>query len=396
MDSYLFFLAIMFLLAIFMQDRFVISLLYFFLSVFLIGRWWSLFAARRVKFLRTHPSRAFIGESIMTHLEVHNPGWLPLVWMRLQDHLPVELATKGTFKRVISLGPRRSLNFEYELFARKRGIYQVGPVQAITGDLFGLAVEQHAVGAATSLVVFPSIHRMAHFSLPSLAPLGTLRTRQPLFEDPSRVRGKRDYQPGDSLRRIDWKTTASQGRLQVKQFEPSISLETMIFLNLNLAEYDFRGRFEATELAIVAAASIANWVMLQRQAVGLVTNGLHAQASNQEFLPLPPRKGRSHLIHLLEMLAVVQAVEAMPFLTLISQQRSRLAWGTTNILITGSVPANLFKEIFQSRQAGMSLVLVVAGNVPDLGLVRQQSVYFRIPFYHLRHELELESWRGLV
>jgi hypothetical protein len=90
--------------------------------------------------------------------------------------------------------------------------------------------------------------------LPSRSPIGTLRHTQPIFEDPSRVRGKRDYTTGDSLRRVDWKATATTGRLQVKQFEPSIALETALFLNLNADEYLQRTRLDATELAIVIAA----------------------------------------------------------------------------------------------------------------------------------------------
>ena len=54
---------------------------------------------------------------------------------------------------------------------------------------------------------------LTSLSLPSHSPLGTLRHTQPIFEDPSRVTGKRDYISGDSLRRVDWKATAATGRL---------------------------------------------------------------------------------------------------------------------------------------------------------------------------------------
>ena len=87
------------------------------------------------------------------------------------------------------------------------------------------------------------------------------------------MRGKRDYVASDSLRRMNWKASASTGRLQIKQFEPSIALQTEIFLNLNASEYVTKHRIDATELAIVVAASLANWAVIQKQAVGLTTNG---------------------------------------------------------------------------------------------------------------------------
>ncbi len=115
--------------------------------------------------------------------------------------------------------------------------------------------------------------------------MGTLRHHQPIFEDPSRIFGKRPYVSGDSLRRVDWKATASTGQLQVKLFEPSIALETEIFLDLNTEAYEFHSRASATELAIVVTASLANWVVRARQSVGLVTNGLDPLAQDG----LPPR-----------------------------------------------------------------------------------------------------------
>src|SRR3972149_2468824 len=67
---------------------------------------------------------------------------------------------------------------------------------------------------------------------PPQSPMGNLPPPQPIFEDPSRVIGKRDYVAGDSLQRVDWKATAVVGRLQVKQYQPSTARETLIVLSL--------------------------------------------------------------------------------------------------------------------------------------------------------------------
>ena len=102
----------------------------------------------------------------------------------------------------------------------------------------------------------------------------------------------RDYQPGDSPRRIDWKTSAALGRLQVRRYQPAISVEAFIMLNLSAGEYSRRGRFVAIELGIVVAASIASQLIEQWQAVGLATNGADPLAASPGLLTLSPRKGR--------------------------------------------------------------------------------------------------------
>ncbi len=166
----------------------------------------------------------------------------------------------------------------------------IGPLSLYSGDLLGVSGDLQRSQPPDHLTVYPKIVPLTSVKLPSRSPMGTLRHTQPVFEDPSRVRGKRDYVSGDSLRRVDWKATAAAGRLQVRLFEPSIALETAIFLNLNNAEYDSRAPFMATELAIVVAASLANWVVAQRQAVGLFSNGIDPLQDDQLPQSIPPRR----------------------------------------------------------------------------------------------------------
>jgi uncharacterized protein (DUF58 family) len=223
--------------------------------------------------------------------------------------------------------------------------------------------------------------------------MGSLRTRQPVFEDPTRPAGKRDYQAGDSLRRIDWKASASTGRLQTKLFEPSISLETVIFLNLNTEDYPLRARYEATELAIVIAASLANWIVAQRQAVGLYTNAVDPLTVDNRAIPLPARKGRPHLMRILELMARLRALETHSFQTLINQQRVHLNWGTTLIILTSGASQALFDELLQARRSGLLPVLILCGENHEHRNALQMSKLYHIPATEFRDEKDLDLWR---
>ena len=361
------------------------------MGLYLIDRWFSGRGLKNVSFIRLHDSHAFIGETIPIRLEVHNLGFLPVVWMRLQDNLPIDLAPLGSFKRVITLGVRGQVNFEYELFAQRRGIYWLGPVAVSSGNIFGFGQVGQRTGFATKLLVYPSIRPMTKFSLPSRSPLGDIFSPQSIMLDPTRVRGKRDYQTGDSFRQIDWKTTASIGKIQVKQYEPTINILSVICLNLNLLEYEFRRRIEAVELAIVTAASIANWIVQQRQAVGMITNGVFTEP-NENRISFSSRKGKAHLMRMLEVLAQIQSSETDPFEELVSDNRSRFSWGTTMILITGSVSDQLFHEIYLAKKVGIKPVLITIGNIPNLDEIRDKVKIFNTPFKHIRSELDLETW----
>jgi uncharacterized protein (DUF58 family) len=392
-EEILIFLVILFIAAALLRDDFSFTILYLFAGIYIVGRWWSGRSAKAVRIVRNFTPRAFLGDDVVMHVEIKNSGILPIPWLRVQDSLPVELAAPGLFKRVLSMGSHAKEEFEYVLKTHKRGYYPLGPLVVSSGDLFGLGIENRLEGGLSYLTVYPKIYILSRFELPSRSPMGTLRHKQPIFEDPTRVLSKRDYVAGDSLRRVDWKATAISGRLQVKQFEPSIALETAIFLNLNPNEYDLHARYDATELAIIIAASISKWVIDQKQALGLNTNGLDPLAELQRFRPLPVRRGRGHLMQILDMLARVECAGTLPFLDMIRQEIVHLPWGSTLVLVTGCADEALFDELFHIRRSGFNTVLVLAGQIAHTQRIRQQAEHFKFPFHHIRTELDLDVWR---
>ncbi len=395
MNDLLIFLVVLFLLATFLRDEAVFTVLYIFIGLYLAGRWWGGRSLNSLQIERIFTRRAFLGDDVNVRLELKNKGVLPLVWLRVQDSLPAELSVAGSFKRVLTLGPYGASFFEYTIQTRKRGCYPVGPFRAWSGDLFGLIDEQNADGQPESLVVYPRIYPLPRFSLPSRSPLGTMRTIQPIFEDPSRIRSKRPYTTGDSLRRIDWKASAAAGSLQVKQFEPSIALDTMIFLDLDPADYDMHTFYDSFELGIILAASAANWVITNKQAVGLVTNGADPldleDGKARHFGPLPAHKGQAHLMRMLDILARVIAPgrKSMPFLDLLHHAQVSLPWGSTLLVITPQVDEALFDQLFQAQRSGFNASLILAGKSVDSQKIRQQAAIFHIPFLHVASEADL-------
>lgn len=262
-----------------------------------------------------------------------------------------------------------------------------------SGDILGLADQAKLEAPPEYLTVFPKIVPLNEVNLPSRSPMGSLRHHQPTLEDPNRVRGKREYVAGDSLRRVDWKSTASAGRLQVKLFEPSISLAASIFLNLNAEDYHYKTRAPTIELAIVVAASLANWLIDKKQEVGLITNGNDPYDGHGGVQPLRPRKGRSHLMRLLEILARIETVQGEPVPEHLRREMPLLPWGTTLMLITGRLDDPLFEALFQSRRLGLDTMLVLCGPVQDFQAAKGRAEHFGFPVYNMFSERDLDVWR---
>lgn len=385
-------LFVLLLVAVFMRGDFALALAYMIIGGFVAGSWWIRKALAQVEAKRQFNTHAFLGEKIKISLQVKNKGWLPLPWLELHDSLPSALASSRTFQTVTNLGSRSDARFEYSVEASKRGYHSIGPLSISTGDILGLNESLRAESKAEHVVVYPKIIPFTSVEIPSYSPHGTLRHSLPLFEDPTRVFGKREYIAGDSLRRIDWKASASTSRLQVRLFEPSIALETFVVLNLNADDYYYRTRADSLELAIVIAASISNWIISKKQIVGMLVNGRDSLTSRQQSQVIHPRKGKAHLMRLLETLARSEVIDNSALVPLIQHQRYRLAWGTTLIVITGQADNKLVDELYQARRTGQNAIVILAGKNRYDEAVLHRAEIFDIPVYSIATERDLKIW----
>ena len=385
-------LIVLLVIAAFTRGDFALTLIYLVVGALAAGIWWGRKALTQVETERRFNRHAFLDEQVKVQLRIQNKGWLPVPWLELRETLPVALVGPNNFQTVTNLGPNADAQFEYIVQARKRGYYPIGPLSITTGDILGLSSSLQATIPAEALVVYPKIIPFTSMDIPSQSPQGTLRSTMPLFEDPTRVLGKRGYTSGDSLRRIDWKSSASSGRLQVKVFEPSIALETFIVLNLNAEDYYYRARIDSTELAIVIAASVGNWVIGKKQMIGMMVNGRDPLAADGRPQPIPARKGKQHMMRLLETLARVETVDQSALPPLLQRQRYHLAWGTTLIVITGSASDELLDELYLARRAGQNAILILAGVNTSGDETLRRANAFGIPVFSIVTERDLKIW----
>jgi uncharacterized protein (DUF58 family) len=225
-----------------------------------------------------------------------------------------------------------------------------------------------------------------------------------IFEDPTRIQGVRDYQAGDSLRRMDWKTSARVGSLQVRRYEPAIAQDTAIFLNLDGRDYEQTRRAQGAELGIVVAASEAVHVAEKRQAVALVTNGVDplgdsgsgSQDQGAGTVPsLPLRKGREHLMHILDLLARVEQTpkNAVPFVHLLSRKSLALPWGSTVVVVTSRETAGMLDRLLALRRRGLAVILVLTVADRDFEPSARRAGQIGVETLRIWDERGMDVWR---
>lgn len=375
-------LILLVLLATLLRQPMLLTPAYLLVGAWVIGRLWGRRAMTQITCERRFVDRAFLNDKVIVRVTVRNHGRLPVLWLRIHDSLHSGLGPP-VFDHAISLRPFETREFDYVLLANKRGMYHVGPLSIYSGDVFGMADPRRDQYAAAPLMVYPRVVPLEQLNLPSRQLLGALKHNQPIHEDPNRARGKRAYVSGDSLRRVDWKASAALGQLQVKQFEPSVSIEAMIVLNLTRTDYDRMAWIDGTELAIVTAASVANWLIERRQKVGMLVHG-------EAPAVLPTRSGRAHMIQMLERLALAQATDT-PFMPNLQNSIAKGNWGTTLIVITGQASDAVIHQLLDAHRRGLSPLLIACGYGARFDMVSQQCAALGIPAYHVLRERDVRT-----
>jgi uncharacterized protein (DUF58 family) len=394
MRSFVPFLLILFLIAAFLRVDFFFTIVYLLFAVYLLARLWTRRTTEHLRVERHFADHAFPGDKVVVDLVLQNSGWLPVPWLEVHESLPVELAVPPFYREVVSLAPRERRRFHYTLHCHRRGYYRVGPLAMQTGDLLGIVPQSQARAAPEHVIIYPRVVPLRQLDIPTRSPRVALPARSHLFEDPCRVMGVRDYQQGDSLRRIHWTATASAGRLLVKQYQPAIARETLICLDLDAEDYARRQRYAATELAIVVAASIANHIIVREELpAGLITEALDPLSDEQSQFILPPRSERAHLMSLLEVLARVQIVSGTSFVDLLRRESVKLSWGSTLSVITGRESEELFDTLVYLRRAGFAVALILVQPARPSDALQKRADLLGVPVHRVWRERDLEAWR---
>lgn len=210
-------------------------------------------------------TRVVVGERAVGALKLANPSNRAILPSRVV--LPVG-SGRGEFgiKR-LAAGEEAE-----ELFAiptQNRGIVKVGPVSVVRGDPLGLFERTHHRDEPIDLFVHPKTIAFSGQSLGFLRDLEGLPAAD-LSRDDVSFHTLQEYQPGDDLRRVHWRSTARTGTMMVRQYEETRRSHFVIALSCAAADYIDPAEFE---LAISIAGSVGLRALQDSQHVDLRVQG---------------------------------------------------------------------------------------------------------------------------
>jgi uncharacterized protein (DUF58 family) len=213
--------------------------------------------------------RALEGDEVTVTVELFSTGAVDRFELLLP--LPPELSAEGGNARAVSLRANEQKVVELKLRCDRWGAFSIGPVLVRARDVLGFRSWESEAGEAQALLAYPSEETLRSLVAP-------LETQVFAGNQVSRARGEgiefadlREWQPGDRLRRINWRATALRGSVWVNEQHLERNTDVVLFLD-TFGEVRVEGR-STNDRAVRAAATLAHRYLERKDRVGLVGFG---------------------------------------------------------------------------------------------------------------------------
>jgi uncharacterized protein (DUF58 family) len=218
---------------------------------------------------RVHPDRLHVGSEGRIDLLVENLGSRPTPLLAATDWF--DEGRRAARFLVPPLAAGATARAAYRIPTRRRGRYRVGPIAIGVTDPFGMARRNEPSADEAELVVRPRVHDI-------VAPVA-VGSRISADHEATAARAVvsdlgdefvtlREYEVGDDLRRVHWRSTARTGDLMIRQDEARWRSRAAVVLDVQPGAHDAA----SFEVAVEAAASVTARLARLRRRVELVTS----------------------------------------------------------------------------------------------------------------------------
>jgi len=279
------------------------------------------------------------GDDVMVKLELERDGGLA----------PGSLVIR---ERIAKVGERRTplrgRHVRYRLAALPRGRYAFESASAVIEDGLGLQRAEVPLQSSGAILVYPRL-----VELDRLFSEGGTRShdgRRLLLQRPSGfdLHSVREYEHGDSLRKVHWRSTARRAQLMVKELEDAPRDEVAVLLDADPtavvgASFDLQVR--------AAGSLLLSHVRRGRRAV-LAING--SQPEQQAV-----RSAEGDWRQALDLLAAVEPEPGPPLAALLADQATAVARSLELTVVTASLAPRLVERLVERSLASGSVALVL-------------------------------------
>lgn len=273
-----------------------------------------------------------------------------------------------------TLTPKGKTEVFMEITPTHRGVVKLSGLTVLRLDPLGLCCACAHISLPQSFLVLPRLYKLPPIQLPGGRRYQSGGIAASLsVGDAEEFRSLREYRPGDSLRKIHWKSWAKIGKPIVKEEQEEFFVRHALILDtFQNVPYS-----EILEEAIAIAATLAWDVQTQESLLDLMFVGHEAYCFTFG-------RGLSHTDKMLEILASIEPCQHKYFESIMSTVMERISLLSGCICILISWDEERKKLIDYLRKMGIhTLVIIVVNANHNLQNMYPELINDQLTSFHI-------------
>lgn len=282
------------------------------------------------RFIQTTQVRR--GGKLIVRVKLKRLSRFPMLYLvvkEISQSAQLKRHAESKLKTVKMIGLRQMIKWTYEIDHMPRGEHTLDGIEIEVSDFFGWIKKTHLIPLKQSVIVYPNVTEMVYMPIETRYDQGSAVSPFNLVKDTTMATGVRDYQPGDRVSWIHWKSFARTQTLRTKEFEDRQSQDLFILVDRK-ASTNFEEQIELT-------ASILQAVVRNHASAAFLSLG----ATRIYF---PAIQNEDQLQRAMFHLAKVEADLNQPIEEILTKD-SAVSNVTSVLLITGDLTAGLIEAI---------------------------------------------------
>ncbi len=309
-----------------------------------------------------HTAQVRKGGSFSATVTIYRKIPFPLLYTVLseQTHSPSlnkKIGSQGS--KMLVPGFHKSYSWTYTIDEMPRGEHVLEGIHLETADFFGWVKKIQLLPVQQTILVYPNTVELTYRPMESRYDHGSMAAPFTLVKDTTMTSGLRDYQPGDRVSWIHWKSYARTQTLRTKEFEDRQSQELFLL--------DDRKNTEKFELQVELVASILQSVVRANSSLAYLSVG-----RNRTYFPLIQTE--EHLQRVMYHLAKVQSDLDKPVDQAIGRELQQM--NTSSLLyVTSHLSIEMIESIRRNAKNLSNCMCLVVANKGEFILEEDENVH---------------------
>lgn len=311
---------------------------------------------------------------------VVNDKFLPLPAVEVDFHMDRRLdftdgqnsaVSDQTYRRdIFALSVRQKITRTLEFSCLGRGYFQISEAGLTARDLFLTQKYLTSQSQHTEFYVLPKPVPGEKINVPFSHVMGTILSRQKLYDDPFEFAGLREYTRSDPMKYINWKATAHTGKMLTNLHESTLSQRVLILLDMEgrgIQHADFLNEF-----SVRIACTLAERLLHEGVELGLYSNG-HDVLDGGDW-KLEAVSGWGSLLAMKKKFACVQSDNDLPSVFDFLPDRTAGQWEENLLVLVSRSQRQETVDAFAEKTGKERGILVIPYQVEHKPLSAPKNV----------------------